>query len=387
MPGPLDGIRVIDLTQGLCGPFATLRLGDAGADVVKLEPPNGDAARRMGPPFLGDESALFLALNRNKRSVVVDLESGPGRATLARLLTSADVLVEDLGAERMAELGLDPAGASAAHPELVICSISAYGDSGPLADQPGAELVIQAMAEYTRSLGRIGEPPVRVGADVANLNTAIFASQAVIGALLARARTGRGQRVAVSMLGSLLHLRGIMWAAMSDPDDWWGFHLDHYTNPPETGYETGDGRIFFGLRRGDSEDFDKLMLSLGLQDHTVDERFGHFGRDAAPLGRHAVEAKPVWESAFKQRKNEELLLLFNAVGGDAVPYTDYAEIASHPQVRAIAALCDVDSGNGDTFRTVRAPWRLPASPASVRRGPPKLGQHTQEILREAGIEA
>ena len=125
MPGPLDGIRVIDLTQGLCGPFATLRLGDAGADVVKLEPPNGDAARRMGPPFLGDESALFLALNRNKRSVVVDLESGPGRTTLARLLTGADVLVEDLGAERMAELGFDPAGVSAAHPELVICSISA----------------------------------------------------------------------------------------------------------------------------------------------------------------------------------------------------------------------------------------------------------------------
>ena len=123
------------------------------------------------------------------------------------------------------------------------------------------------MAEYTRSLGRIGEPPVRVGADVANLSTAIFASQAVIAALLARARTGRGQRVSVSMLGTLLHLRGIMWTAMSDPDDWWGFHLDHYTNPPETGYETADGRIFFGLRRGDSDDFDTLMLSLGLQDH------------------------------------------------------------------------------------------------------------------------
>ena len=385
--GPLHGFTLVDLTEGMCGPCASMRLADAGVDVVKVEPPGrGDGARGMGPPFSGGQSAAFLALNRNKRSVAIDITTGPGRDLVRRLVERADVLLEDLGPGRADELGLGHDDLARSHPELVTCSISAWGEDGPMRDLPGAELAVQAMAEYTRSLGRIGEPPVRLGADVASLNTAVFASQAVTAALLHRLRSGRGQRVSVSMLRVLLHMRGIMWASRSDPDDWWGFHLDHYTNPPEVGYEAADGRLYFGLRRASSEDFDRLMIDLGLVDHIVDERFGNQGRNAAPLGRHVEEAKPVWEEAFRQRTVEELRSLFHSAGGDAVPFNDYPSLVRHPQVEAIGAITAFEHPTAGTVRTVRPVPGFSATPAECRLPPPMLGEHTDEVLAAIGLD-
>jgi len=383
--GALDGFRLVDLTQGLCGPHASMRLGDAGVDVIKVEPPGGDCARVMGPPFVGDESAVFLALNRNKRSVVVDFETSDGRQLLARLAEGADAVMEDLGPGQADALGLGHDALSATNPGLVTCSISAWGEAGPMCDLPGAEAVVQAFAEYTRSLGRIGEPPIRLGADVANLNTAVFASQALTAALFHRLRTGQGQRVTVSMLRVLLHMRGIMWASRTNPDGWWGFHLDHYTNPPEHGYEAADGQLFFGLRRASSEDFDRLMIELGLVDHVTDERFGNHGRSAAPLGRYVEEARPVWESAFRQRTIEELRHLIQAAGGDAVGFNDYPSLVAHPQIEAIEAITSFDHPTAGTVRTVRPVARHAGTPAVIGRPPPLLGQHTAEVLSELGI--
>jgi crotonobetainyl-CoA:carnitine CoA-transferase CaiB-like acyl-CoA transferase len=250
--GSLAGMRVIDLTQGLCGPFCSMQLGDAG--VIKIEPLNGDNARGFGPPFTGGESAVFLSLNRNKRSLAIDYTNQAGRDVVRRLARKADVVIEDFGPGEAAKLGLGYDDVKDENPRLVYASISAFGEEGPLKDLPGAELVIQAMAEYAASLSKIGDPPVRLGADVASLNTGIFAAQAIFGALFYRERNGVGQRVAMNQFGTLLHLRGIMWHAMSNPDDWFGFHLDHYTNPPEYGYRAKDGSLYFILRRGTSED-------------------------------------------------------------------------------------------------------------------------------------
>jgi len=383
--GSLDGFRVLDLTQGLCGPFCTMQLGDAGAEVIKIEPPAGDFARRMGPPFIGDESAVFLSLNRNKKSVVLDLATARGRDAAVKLAHQADVLVEDCGRGAVERFGLSYAQLHDANPKLVHCSISPFGEDGPLRDAPGSELVVQAMAEYTASLGRIGDPPVRIGADVASLNTGIFAAQAILAALFHRLRTGEGQRVAVSEFGSLLHMRGIMWTAMSDPDDWYGFHLDHYTKPPDYGYQTKNGALYFILRRGDSEDWDRLVMELGMEEALADPRFADYGRAATSIGRYATEVKPVWEKAFAHRTREELVDLVKSIGGDAVPIMDYPSLLAHPQVAALEAITTIDRPTAGPFKTVRPVARFSATPNTIRTPPPTLGQHTEEVLSAAGL--
>jgi len=179
----LAGFRVIDLTEGICGPFTSMQLADAGAEVIKVEPPNGDYARQIGPPFINGESAVFLSVNRNKKSVVLDYRRDDQHGILSRLAATADILIEDLGPGEADRLGFGYSQLSSQNPRLIYCAISPFGEEGPLKDLPGSELVIQAMAEYTASLGRIGDPPIRVGADVACINTGIFATQAILAAL------------------------------------------------------------------------------------------------------------------------------------------------------------------------------------------------------------
>src|SRR6266849_4021873 len=385
MSGALSGFTIIDVTQGLCGPFGSMRLCDAGAEIIKIEPFFGDCARVMGPPFVGDESAVFLSLNRNKKSLALDMHKAEGQDIVRRLVAQADVLLEDLGPGEAEKLGLGDGDLRKLNPKLVYCAISAFGEEGPLRTLPGAELVIQAMADYTNSLGRIGEPPVRLGTDVASLNTGIFASQAVTAALFHRARGGQGQRVAVSMLGTLLHMRGIMWTAMTDPDDWYGFHLDSYTKPPDYGYKTKTGQVFFGLRRGSSEDWDRLMISLGLEEYINDPRFAGFGREATSIGRYAAEVKPVWEQAFKDMSNEEVVRLVHEFSGDAVPFMDYSALFAQPQVQELNVVQDIDHPTAGTFKTIGPVWRFSDTAAKVQSPPPTLGQHTEEILKGLGL--
>lgn len=385
--GSLAGFRVLDLSQGMCGPFCAMQLGDGGAEVIKIEPLGGDYARQFGPPFLNGESAAFLSLNRNKKSAVVDIRADEGRAIVLRLARGADIVIEDFGPGEADKLGLGYERLSGENPRLIYCSISAFGEDGPLRDAAGAELVIQAMAEYTASLGRIGDPPIRVGADVASLNTGIFAAQAILAALFHRIRTGEGQRVSVSEFGALLHMRGIMWHSMSDPDDWYGFHLDHYTNPPEYGYQAKDGALYFVLRRGDSEDWDRLVLELGMERVLDDPRFAGYGRAASSVGRYAAEVKPVWEEAFGRRPRAEVIDLIKSVGGDAVPMMDYPSLAAHPQVKALNAIVEVEHPVAGAFKTVRPVATFADTPNAIASPPPMLGQHTGEVMASIGLDS
>jgi len=385
MNGALSGFTIVDLTQGLCGPFGSMRLGDAGAEIIKIEPLSGDFSRAMGPPFIGDESAVFLHLNRNKKSIALDIHKPEGQEIVRRLVAKADVLLEDLGPDEAEKLGLGYETLRTLNPKLVYCAISAFGEEGPFRNVPGAELVIQAMADYTNSLGRIGESPVRLGTDVASLNTGIFASQAVTAGLFHRIRKGEGQRVSVSMLGTLLHMRGIMWTAMTDPDDWYGFHLDHYTKPPDHGYKTKDGHVYFGLRRGNSEDWDRLLISLGMIESLSDPRFAGFGRDATSIGRYAAEVKPLWEQGFKKMTSEEVVRLIHEFNGDAVPFMKYPQLLAHPQVQALNVVQEIDHPTAGKFKTIGPVWRFSDTPAKIQSPPPMLGQHTEEVLGKLGL--
>lgn len=387
MSGALSGYTIVDLTQGLCGPFCSMRLGDGGAEVIKVEPLSGDIARTMGPPFVGDESALFLSLNRNKKSLALDVTKPEGQELLRQLIPQADVLLEDLGPGEAEKLDLGYDSLRQLNLKLVYCAISAFGEEGPLRNLPGAEFVVQAMADYTNSLGRIGEPPVRLGTDVANMSTGVFASQAVLAALFHRVRTGEGQRVSVSMLGTLLHMRGIMWTAMTDPDEWYGFHLDNYTKPPDHGYKTKDGHVYFGLRRGNSEDWDRLLISLGMVDALSDPRFANFGREATSIGRYAPQVKPMWEEGFKEMTNEEVVRLIHEFKGDAVPFLDYPSLSVHPQVQALDVIQEIEHPTAGRFKTIRPVWNFTDTKAEMRTPPPTLGQHTGEILERFGVSS
>ena len=252
-------------------------------------------------------------------------------------------------------------------------------------DMPGSELVVQAMAEYCASLGKIGEPPVRLGADVAALNTGTFAAQAILAALFHCERSGIGQRVAVSQFGTLLHMRGIMWQSMTDPDDWYGFHLDHYTQAPEYGYKTADGAIYFLLRRGNTEDWDRMLLELDMTHVLDDPRFADHGRLATGVGRYAAEVKPIWEEAFKHRSSTELIELIHSLGGDAVPMMEYDALIAHPQVEALGSIVEIDHPKAGAFKTVRPVARFSATPSTIRLPPPTLGEHTDQILAELGL--
>lgn len=384
MPGALEGYKVVDFSEGLAGPFTSLRLADAGADVTKVETKAGDVSRRIGPKING-ESAIYLALNRNKKSIVVEEHLPASRDIIDRLVADADVVVadhlcsrkEDIGYERLSKL----------NPKLVYCSISAFGEEGPLKDAPGSELTAQVMSDYVNSLGIHGGTPVRVGTDIASLNTGIFGSQAIAAALFHCARRGEGQKISVSLVGSLLHLRGLLWTCLSNPDDWYGLFNDHYTKEPDHGYRTAEGRVFWGLRRGNSEDWDRLLLTLDMFDYVSDPRFANYGRMATSIGRYAPEVKPIWEKAFidKGLKRQDVMTLVHSVKGDAVPFSDYETITGHPQVAAVNALNTVKHPVAGEVRTVASGWKYSDTQAVPPRPAPALGENTEEVLTRIGI--
>ena len=373
MPGPLAGYRVVEIAEGVAGPYAAMSLGDAGADVIKIESPAGDRSRGWSPA-LGESSAAWAALNRNKRGIVLDFDNERDLATARRLLQQADAAVVD-------KYGLPPQldWAALDAEQLVYCALSGWGPRGPWAERPASELAAQLASEATLSLGRLGDPPVRLGADAGSMYAANYAIQGICAALYARDAAGRGgQRLEVSLFGSLLAMRSTLWVALSKPDEWWGFHLDSYIKPPDHGYQCRDLPIFFSLAAMGDENAERLIDDLQMGWVREEASYELLKRDVAGgAGRHAHELKQLWEQGFAQWSAAEVIEKVERRGGWAFPMHDYQRLIQDPQITAAGAVVDVDG-----VKQVAPPWDFAQTPTQLPRPAPNLGQHTAEVLAE-----
>jgi crotonobetainyl-CoA:carnitine CoA-transferase CaiB-like acyl-CoA transferase len=376
---PLSGYRVVELAQGVAGPYAAMELADAGAEVIKVEHGCGDISREWEPRGASALGAAFLQLNRGKRSVLLDLQSESGRSALRDLLSSADVLIEDVDLTR--ELGLDTIALTLGNPRLVHNRISGWGPIGPWANLPGTEIGAQLAAEVTTSLGRFGQPPVRVGADLSSTYAGIYSVQGILAALYRRQRDGYGQRVDVSLYGCLVVLRSIMWAALSNPDDWSGFHLDSYRKPPESGLKTRDGIVALTLGRLSDEAWNALLAEVGFDMQRDAEKVALLkavgNPDTSPRG---WESRPIWEEAFAHLTTEQVIEIIERNGGGGYPVNNYPRVFADPQVRHLNVLRSVRLSSGEQIQVLRSPWRLSETPMRIEQGPPLLGEHTDAVL-------
>jgi crotonobetainyl-CoA:carnitine CoA-transferase CaiB-like acyl-CoA transferase len=355
----LEGVRVVDLTVGVCGPLAGMLLAELGADVTKVETPEGDPASDWGPPELAGAAPAYADLNRRKTVERIDVGDGAGRARLDQLIASADVLIDDDSAAVLARAGIDRAGLADRHPGLIHCTITGFGEEGPLAGVPASELVVQAMATTFLGFGRLGDPPVRMGADSASANTGMHAAQAVMAALLQRYRTGAGERISVNMLHSALHMRGTTWTANKDPDEWVGHPLDHSTQPVASGYRTRDLPVFFIFGKMTDEEYEKLMVDFGMEDCLDDPRFANHAELAVGSRVYAPEVRHLWERTTMTMTSQEVIDFIVSRGGEVQRLNDYSTLFVHPQIEAIDAVEQRPDGG----RALKLPWR-----ATTREG-------------------
>jgi crotonobetainyl-CoA:carnitine CoA-transferase CaiB-like acyl-CoA transferase len=373
MTSPLNGITILDLTRVLSGPYCTMLLADMGARVIKIEQPRGgDDTRHWGPPFLGTESAYFLSINRNKESVTLDFKQPEGRALLDRLIAKADVIVENFRPGALAKLGLDYASLSQAHPRLIYCSISGFGQTGPRRKEPGYDAVLQGEGGLMSITGSPDAPPVRVGVAIADIVTGMFAAQGISMALFARERTGRGQLVDVSMLdavAALLTYQAGIYFATGNPPVRLGNR--HPTIVPYETFTASDGD--FVLAVGNDEQWRRFCEVAGL---VPDERF------ATNRGRVTgyAELRPIVAGVLRPQTRQYWIDKLTAAGVPCGSVRDLNEVFADPQLAAREMVVPMQHIAAGDIRVLGSPMKLSDTPAAVRTAPPTLGQHTDTVL-------
>ena len=377
---PLDGIRVIDLSRVVSGPFCTMTLADMGADVIKLEEPGrGDESRAFGPPFHGGESPYFLSINRNKRSCTVNLKHEDGKAVLRRLLAGADVLIENFRPGAMARLGFGYDSVSAAHPRLVYCSISGFGDSGPDATRPGYDLIVQGESGLMDVTGEADGPPTRVGTSIADLTTGLMAAQGILLALHARRTTGRGQHVRVAMLDAVASLltynTGIYFASGESPTRRGN---DHPSVVPYQTLRAKDGWINLGVANDSL--WTRYCEAIERPDLQDDTRFA----TAPARVEHRQTLIPIIAGLTAARTVQEWMDLLGAAGVPCGRIRNVAEVCTNPQLVERGKVVERPHPTAGTVQMIGQPIELSDTPARIETAPPLLGEQTDAVLREAG---
>ena len=385
MPQSLAGVRVLDLTRVLAGPWCTQVLADLGADVIKVERPgSGDDTRGWGPPFLKDaegnetpESAYFLCANRNKRSLTVDLSTAQGQAIIRRLAMRSDVLVENFKVGDMARHGLDAATLRAAHPRLVYCSITGFGQDGPYAQRAGYDFAVQGLGGLMSVTGAADGEPQKVGVAVADLFTGMYATVAILAALRHRDATGEGQAIDMALLDAqvamLANLGSHYLVGGEVPARQGNAHANIV---PYQVFAVADGHIIVAV--GNDRQFARLCELLGEPELASDERFS----TNAGRVRHRDVLVPQLQSALMSRDRQTWLVLLEAAGVPCGPVNDIADVFGDPQVRARDMCINMEHQSAVSLPLVASPIKMSATPIRYVRPPPLLGEHTEEILAE-----
>ncbi|MDV6373038.1 CaiB/BaiF CoA transferase family protein [Deinococcus arenicola] len=378
---PLSGIRVADFTRVLTGPFCTMLLGDLGADVIKIEPPGGDDTRGWGPPFQesenGRESSYFLSVNRNKRSVTLDLKTPEGMDAARKLIAGSDVLVENFRPGTLDRLGLGWEALRAIHPRLVYASISGFGQSGPYRDRAGYDVIAQGMGGMMSYNGEPGGPPLRVGVAVADVFSGSLITQAILAALFQRERTGRGERVDVNLLESVIALgssqvgRYLATGEIPVP-----VGNDHRSIVPYGTVACGDG--FVNIAVGNDALWRRFCTALDLTELGADPRF------ATNEGRvnSRAELDVLMLGGLARFTRQEIMDRLEVAGVPCGPVNNMAEVFADPHVQARGVAVTVDHASLGHTTVTSPPWDIGGQTLPVRRAPPTLGQHTAEVLAE-----
>ncbi|MBB4053944.1 formyl-CoA transferase [Devosia subaequoris] len=381
--GALAGMRVLDVSQVMAGPFCCMMLGDMGADVIKVEPPQGgDQTRRaMGFKLKGDDSLGFLNMNRNKRSITIDLKSDEGREIFYALARTADVIVENYRPGTMKKLGIDYDTISKINPGIIYASISGFGQSGPWADRPGFDLIAQAATGVMSITGHPGGPPAKSGVPVTDIGCSLFALYAILTAYIGRQKSGEGQHIDASLYDA-----GIAFAVW-DICEYWGtgnvperIGTANRMAAPYQAVEASDGYFVFGANN--DRLYRRLCEVIGRPDLLDNPDYATNALRMA--NREALIG--ALEKSFVQWTRAECVDMLLAVGIPAGPINDYAEALENEHARERDVVMKIDHPIEGEVNSIGFPVRLSGTPQQVRRPPPLLGEHTAEILAELGIK-
>ncbi len=378
--GALDGVHVLDLSRVLAGPYCTMVLADYGAEVIKVEAPGqGDDTRQWGPPYAGGESAYYLAINRNKRSLTVNLKRPEGIAIIRRLAARSDVVVENFRTGQAGQMGIGFEALRELNPGLIYCAITGYGQTGPLAGRPGYDFAIQAQSGLMSITGPVQGPPSKVGVALADVMTGMHAAVAILAALHHRQLTGAGQYIDIalfdSQLSALVNVAQSYLVTGSPPRR---YGNGHPTIVPYQSFDTANGTIAVGV--GNDGQWQRFCAVLDRPDLAIDVRFATNRQRVA----HREELIPLLAAVLSQYSTSTLLAALAAADIPAAPVNDLPQALADPQVQARDLIRHVAHPTIGDLSVIGPPARLSETPATVRSAPPLLGQHTQDILIELG---
>jgi crotonobetainyl-CoA:carnitine CoA-transferase CaiB-like acyl-CoA transferase len=377
---PLSAVRVVEFCQVAAGPFCGMLLADMGADVIKVESPDGDGLRQW-PPITGGYSENFASLNRNKRSVVLDLKQPAGRDAARKLALSADVVVENFRPGTLAKLGLGYAALAQAKPAIVYCSISAYGQSGPRAQEGGFDLTVQAIGGVMSVTGERDGAPVKCGVPIADFGAGLYAAFAIVSALRKVAREGTGNHIDMSMLGATLGMAALQtsehFGTGRDPVK---HGSAHPRNAPYQAFRASDG--YFAMAAGNDRLWRAVCAGMQRTDLANDSRFATTSLRA----RNQEALRDLLEADFIGQPVEHWLRLFAEMGVPCTPINTYSQVLADPQVAHMGWVQPITLPGGVQTRTFGSPLGMTSEAFAVYRNPPALGEHTLEVLAELGID-